>query len=75
MQCPNVLAQGNAFWTPARPPHKEGESHPGATAAYGNPSMRHALVSGAGVVASQSGEQQELILPAGRLAALTLLMF
>ena len=57
MSCPRETP----FWGTPRLPCKEGDLHPGASAAYGDPSVRHTLVSGAGAGAPKSGEQQELI--------------
>lgn len=57
MSCPREVP----FWGTPRLLQEEGDSHPGALAVYSNPSMRHALVSGAGAVSPKSGERQDLI--------------
>lgn len=55
MSCPREMP----VWGTPKLPRKEGDSHPGALAAYGNPSRRQVLASRASAVAPKSGEQQE----------------
>jgi len=75
-QHPNVLPQGNASVGHPRLPQKEGVSYPGASAAYSNPSRRHASVSRASAAAPKSGEWQEPIpSPCCKARALTLRVF